>query len=131
MTIPSVRAPLASNPTVPVDLGRFNRLTDGDLEFARDLATTFIASGNQQLIDISKALEASDRASVARAAHKLKGASANIYAQVLADLAARLETEAPTAEVADLAQVSEALRHEFDRTSGFLMDSIPSQVNTA
>jgi HPt (histidine-containing phosphotransfer) domain-containing protein len=105
---------------VPLDLGRFNCLTDGDREFADDLATTFAASGNQQLADIGKALEAADRVAVARAAHKLKGASANIYAEPLAELAARLEMEAPNAQLGQLQQVSEALRNEFNRTNDFL-----------
>jgi HPt (histidine-containing phosphotransfer) domain-containing protein len=111
---------------VPLDLGRFNRLTDGDLEFARDLATTFAASGNEQLAEIGKALEAFDRGAVARAAHKLKGASANIYAQPLAELAERLEMQAPDADLGQLQQVSEALRHEFNRTSDFLVANLPA-----
>jgi two-component system sensor histidine kinase/response regulator len=104
----------------PVDLGHFNRLIDGDAEFARDLATTFAASGQQQLLDIANALGAVDRGALARAAHKLKGASVNIYAQVLSELAARLEAEAPAAELAQLQRVSDALRHEFERTNEFL-----------
>ena len=110
---------------VPLDLARFNHLTAGDSEFASDLATTFAASGQQQLGEIGKALETSDRGAVARAAHKLKGASANIYAQPLAELAARLETEAPDADLGQLQQVSEALRHEFNRANDFLADSLP------
>jgi len=56
----------------------------------------------------------------------LKGASANIYARPLAELAARLETEAPNADLRQLQQVSEALRHEFNRTNDFLADSLPA-----
>jgi len=111
---------------VPVDLGRFNRLVDGDLEFANDLATTFAASGHQQLTEIGKALETADRVAVARAAHKLKGASANIYAEPLAELAARLEMEAPNADLGQLQQVSQALRDEFNRTNDFLAESVPT-----
>jgi two-component system, sensor histidine kinase and response regulator len=113
-------------PQVPLDLGRFNRLTDGDLEFAKDLATTFAASGNQQLAEIGKALETPDRGAVARAAHKLKGAAANIYAQPLAELAERLETQAPNADLGQLQQTSEALRHEFNRTNDFLAGNLPA-----
>lgn len=103
-----------------VDLGQFNRLTDGDKEFTRDLVTTFAASGHQQLVDIGKALDAADRGALARAAHKLKGASVNIYAQPLSELAARLEAEAPSADLAQLQQVSAALRLEFERTNDYL-----------
>src|SRR3954453_22932301 len=109
---------------VPLDLARFNHLTAGDPDFASDLATTFVASGNEQLAEISKALESADRGAVARAAHELKGASANIYAPPLAELAARLEREAPSADLRQLQQVSEALRHEFNRTNDFLAASL-------
>jgi two-component system sensor histidine kinase/response regulator len=115
----------------PVDLECFNRLTDGDAEFASDLATTFAASGNQQLVEIGKALEAADRSALARAAHKLKGASANIYAQALTELAARLESAAPGADLVQLTQVSEALRQEFNRTNAFLADSLPGMAAAA
>ena len=110
----------------PVDLECFNRLTDGDREFARDLATAFAASGNQQLLDISRALEAADRGALARAAHKLKGASVNIYAQALSDLAGSLEAQAPTSDLVRLQQVSAALRHEFQRTNEYLAASLPA-----
>ena len=125
MSKPSAESRIVSSTAVPLDLARFNHLTGGDQEFARDLATTFVASGHQQLAEIGKALETSDRGAVARAAHKLKGASVNIYAQPLAELAARLETEAHDADLGQLQQVSEALRHEFNRTNEFLADSLP------
>jgi HPt (histidine-containing phosphotransfer) domain-containing protein len=116
----------ASGTAAPLDLEQFNRLTDGDREFARDLATAFAGSGNQQLLDISAALEAADRGALARAAHKLKGASVNIYAQVLSELAASLEAEAPTSELVRLQQVSAALRHEFERTNEYLAANLPA-----
>ncbi|MBS0418913.1 MAG: Hpt domain-containing protein [Proteobacteria bacterium] len=104
----------------PVDLERLNQLTDGDPDFTRELASAFSDSGHQQLAEIEKALEASDRAAIARAAHKLKGASANLYAEALTELALRLETEAPTGDIEQLRQVSAALRQEFARTNEFL-----------
>jgi HPt (histidine-containing phosphotransfer) domain-containing protein len=117
--------------SVPIDLGRLNRLTDGDPEFARDLAVTFEGSGNQQLVEIGTALATQDRGGIARAAHKLKGASANIYAQALADLAARLETAAPVEDFAQLQRVTDALRYEFNHTNEFLMASLPPQFKAA
>ncbi len=114
---------------VPVDLGQFNRLTDGDAEFARDLVSTFTSSGQQQLLDIGKALEATDRIALARAAHKLKGAAANIYAQALAGLAARLEAEAPTADPHRLSSVTDALGEQFTRTNAYLAANLPPEAN--
>lgn len=113
----------------PVDLERLNQLTDGDLDFTRELASTFSDSGHQQLAEIGRALDACDRAAIARAAHKLKGASANIYAQALAELAARLEAEAHTGEITHLRQVSAALLQEFTRTNELLSGSAQGRTS--
>ena len=131
MIKPSAEFRIVPCTDVPLDLARFNDLTAGDPEFAGDLATTFVASGNEQLAEISKALETSDRGAIARAAHKLKGASADIHARPLAQLAARLETEAPNADLGQLQQVSEALRHEFNRANDFLAASLPPALQSA
>ena len=58
-------------------------------------------------------------------------ASANIYAQALTELAARLESAAPAADLLQLQQVSEALRQEFNRTNEFLADSLPGTAAVA
>ena len=120
MIKPSGNSRIVSSPDVPLDLARFNDLTAGDAEFAVDLVSAFADSGNQQLAEIGQALETSDRGAVARAAHAVKGASANIYAQPLAELAARLETEAPNADLGQLRQMVDALRREFNRANDFL-----------
>jgi two-component system sensor histidine kinase/response regulator len=116
--------------TAPMDLGPFNRLTAGDPEFAHDLAGTFAASGRQQLLEINRALEAADRGALARAAHKLKGASANLHAQALVDLTARLEVEAGAAQLTQLRQLGDAVQHEFNRTNDFLIGSLPPRGKT-
>ncbi len=77
-----------------VDLARLNEITDGDPDFAHELAATFVASGEQVLQEIRDALAGVDRSALGRAAHKLKGASANIHAEALRDLAYALETQA-------------------------------------
>lgn len=111
----------------PLDLEHLNRLTDGDPDFTRELASAFSDSGHQQLAEIEKALVAADRAAIARAAHKLKGAAANVYAGALTELAARLETAAPTSEIAHLRELSAALRQELERTNEFLSGIAPLQ----
>jgi CheY-like chemotaxis protein len=75
----------------PVDLEALHTLIDGDLEFARELIATFIHSGDQNLADIVAALAVGDFETIARRAHALKSASANLYARELAATAARLE----------------------------------------
>jgi two-component system sensor histidine kinase/response regulator len=106
----------------PVDLGEFQRITDGDQAFAQELVTTFISSGEQQMAEIGVALSQTDRAALAKAAHKLKGACANIHAHALQSLAGRLEIDSVAAEMRSLEQGYALLRREFDRVKAFLSD---------
>jgi two-component system, sensor histidine kinase and response regulator len=106
----------------PVNLGEFQRLTDGDQAFAQELVSAFILSGEQQLAEIAAALAQCDGAAVAKVAHKLRGASANIHAPGLTSLAERLEVDSATADAQTLDQDNARLRREFDRVKAFLTD---------
>jgi two-component system sensor histidine kinase/response regulator len=117
----------------PVDLHQFQNLTDGDQAFAQELVTTFIVSGEQQLAEIAAALAREHRVDMARAAHKLKGACANIHAHGLKALAERIEIDCATADARVLNEVNALLRHEFDRVKAFLTDPavIPQPAKAA
>ena len=82
----------------PVDLSEFQKVTDGDPVFAQELVAAFIESGEQQLAEIAAALARSERAVVAKAAHKFKGACANIHANALKSLAERMEIDSVAAD---------------------------------
>jgi len=105
---------------VPVELARLHELTAGDWEFAYELATTFIASGEQVLKEIHAALTSLDRPALARAAHKLKGASANIYAEPLRLLSSELETNGPGLDQPRLRDLVLSIDLEFQRAAQFL-----------
>jgi two-component system, sensor histidine kinase and response regulator len=81
-------------PAPAIDRAALRELTGGDLEFERELADTFVSSGDQCLADILAALKASDFDTVRKRAHSLKGASANIHAAGLSLAAAKLESAA-------------------------------------
>jgi CheY-like chemotaxis protein len=122
----SASAPAAASvpacTTPPVDLGGFQKATEGDLAFAQELAATFIASGEQLLADMAAATMAPDRAALARAAHQLKGASANIHAHALRVLAERVEADCGVCDIHTLQQRNAELREEFKRVKNFLSD---------
>jgi two-component system, sensor histidine kinase and response regulator len=84
----------ADVPTPAVDRAALRELTGGDLEFERELAETFVSSGDQCLAEIIAALKVSDLETVRKRAHALKGASANIHAAGLSQVASSLETAA-------------------------------------
>jgi two-component system, sensor histidine kinase and response regulator len=106
----------------PIDLRALNELIDGDGDFARDLAATFIDSGEQQLADMQRAAAGGNRDALEKAAHKLRGACANIHAQSLQAMAQRLETDSKSATTASLESAVARLRLEFDRVKQFLND---------
>ncbi len=83
---------------------------------------TFIESGEQQLAEIAAGLAENQRSAVAKAAHKFKGACANIHANALKSLAERLEIDSVAANAQALDRGNASLRREFDRVKAFLTD---------
>ena len=106
----------------PVDLRGFQSITNGDDAFAQELAVTFIASGEQQLADMAAAAARTNRVALARAAHQLKGACANIHAHALKALAERMENESAAGDAHALESCNAQLRQEFERVKQFLSD---------
>jgi signal transduction histidine kinase/CheY-like chemotaxis protein len=112
----------AATPKPPVDLRGFQSITNGDDAFAQELAATFIASGEQQLADMAAAAARTNRVALARAAHQLKGACANIHAHALKALAERMENESAAGDAHALESCNALLRQEFERVKQFLSD---------
>jgi CheY-like chemotaxis protein/HPt (histidine-containing phosphotransfer) domain-containing protein len=83
-----------ANSPPAVDRAALRELTGGDAEFERELADTFVTSGDQCLAEIIAALKISDLDTVRKRAHALKGASANIHAAGLSQVASSLESAA-------------------------------------
>ncbi len=125
----------ADHMTAPVDLRGFRDVTGGDDAFAQELAAAFIAGGEQQLAEIAAAIKHCDRAALARATHKLKGACANIHALSLLAIAQRMESDSGAADLqtlqncspfaaagirADQAILERSVGHTGRRPGGFL-----------
>jgi two-component system, sensor histidine kinase and response regulator len=106
----------------PVDLRSFNEVVDGDPAFAQELIAAFIAGGEQQISEMAAAIAAGRRAQLAKAAHKLKGASANIHAHSLQSLVDQLESASAAEVLAELDRRYLLVRQEFRRTARFLTD---------
>jgi hypothetical protein len=115
----------------PVDLAKLGELTDGDPEFACQLATAFIASGEQAMEEMLAALAALDRPGLSRLGHKLKGASANIHASKLRDLSHVLELQASGLDQPRLKAIIEQLAAELARTTQFLRQYAPAPTAAA
>jgi len=124
---------LADTRKPPVDLGEFQLITEGDPAFAQELIATFVASVGQQLNDMAGMLARSDCAALARSAHTLKGASANIHAHELKSLAERVEAGCAAGDVRALEQCLALLRQEFERVREFLSNPevVPREAKAA
>jgi ligand-binding sensor domain-containing protein/signal transduction histidine kinase/DNA-binding response OmpR family regulator len=106
--------------TDPVDWEQLMAVADGDQLFAQDLVQVFIDSGDATLREIQFALERGDLAAVKRAAHSLKGSSANMRAHMTSEAARRLEEAAGVSGGADLSELERQLRQEVDKATNYL-----------
>jgi two-component system, sensor histidine kinase and response regulator len=98
------------DPAAPlVDWARFNVLTAGDKAFAKELIELYLHSSAQILLELRDGCAAGDRDVLRKAAHKLKGASANVSADGIADLCKTLELAAEQGAPAQLLQQVEAI----------------------
>jgi CheY-like chemotaxis protein len=106
-----------------IHLARLQELVGGDTDFGRDLVLTFSVSCEQILTEIWNALAAVDRAGLARAAHKLRGASANIHAAALLELSQELEQACAVESPDRLQTIVARLADEFRRTEALLQQT--------
>lgn len=106
--------------SAPLDLAQLGSMAAGDAQFVRQLCDTFVASGGEIIAGLERALTADDRAGLAAMAHKLKGASASIYAHGLASLAAELEANARDHAPERLGEAVGAIRSSFGQIAGYV-----------
>jgi CheY-like chemotaxis protein/HPt (histidine-containing phosphotransfer) domain-containing protein len=88
-----------------MDWTRFLAIVDGDKIFACELIEVYINSATQILAELRDGITMGDRALLRRAAHKFKGASANICADAMVTLCEGLELGADHATLAQLAKL--------------------------
>ena len=97
---------------VVLDRQRLRDLTDGDMEFERELLETFVTSVRSLLGELRAGLMARNVAGVTKEAHALKGVSLNVGAVSMAKWAAELETAARAGKIDPIDVTLEALREE-------------------
>jgi HPt (histidine-containing phosphotransfer) domain-containing protein len=94
-------------------------MTGGDAEFVADLASSYLDNSRELYAQIRACL-ARDRQQVARLAHQLAGASANVHAAPLRELCLNLENIAPTASTAQLEEALTKIGAELARVGAAL-----------
>jgi PAS domain S-box-containing protein len=131
LTVDSTLAPagvdvLLSTPAnAPVDLEQLLALTDYDPAFVRELVSAFVVSAAQIARELKESAQRDDRAATMRAAHKLRGASANLYARALSKLCAELETEATEWTRQEIAEQIAAIEVAIEQATDYLQRNQP------
>ncbi|MGH8260503.1 MAG: Hpt domain-containing protein, partial [Steroidobacteraceae bacterium] len=116
---PTVGAVGPSLASAPLDLARLAGIAGEDTAFMRELLVTFRASASSVVGEMQDALPALDRDRLRRSAHKLRGASENIGAARLRDLAALVESGAGERSREDLAGAIGAISSELGELDRF------------
>jgi HPt (histidine-containing phosphotransfer) domain-containing protein len=93
---------------------------DGDMDAAREFAGLFESMGRDTLRGLMDAIDNADAAAVARSAHEIKGACANLRARRAAQAAARLEQAARDNESQELRQLAGELDREVHHAIRYL-----------
>src|ERR1044071_3017308 len=91
-----------------------------DAEFIVELVNAFLSGGDDTVQELRAAVELGDAAAIGRAAHKMKGAAANLHVNNLATLACDLESRAKCGQKAEWRAAFEKIAAEFARVGDSL-----------
>jgi PAS domain S-box-containing protein len=114
----------ASVPVPPpaVDISQLSELAGEDQEFVRSVVLSFEKSMAQLLATMHAAASQGEAQQLARAAHQVKGAAANLHATVLSGLAADLEANARTLSQAQMQDRLNRVAMEIGRATAALQN---------
>lgn len=102
-------------------------LNPGDNDaFLREIAGIFLEDTPQRIAELDESLKASDVARFTRAAHSIKGSSANLGAMALRAAAEKLEQHARRDGLGGTAPLVSSVKSEFSRAQGALQHLLAS-----
>jgi HPt (histidine-containing phosphotransfer) domain-containing protein len=105
----------------PVAIENLRSLNPGDNdEFLREIVAIFLEDTPQRIVELEQGLAALDAPKFTRAAHSIKGSSANLGASLLRTAAERIEHHARTVGLTDVAGLVDAVKTEFTRAEAEL-----------
>jgi CheY-like chemotaxis protein len=115
----------------PVAIEQIHAVSDGDVEFERDLIETFLSDSEEQIRNLEVALQEQDAEGIRSRAHTLKGSSANAGAKDMRELAYQLEKIGAGAELARAPEVCSGLKDAFEEARAFLQAHLKSLESPA
>ena len=93
---------------------------DDNDEFLREIAGIFFEDTPLRIVELEESLQAGDAAKFTRAAHSIKGSSSNLGAMALRAAAEKLEHQARTDGLGNVAALMASVKTEFDRAHAAL-----------
>ena len=121
---PTSPVPTASDPVSPnFDWHQLNQLAGEDPNFAIELLAIFLKDAQNSLTLLERAIAAQSTQAIEEAAHALRGASVNVGANAIAQIAQQLEQSARSGRVA---QARERLQQLRDRIQTLRSETIAS-----
>ena len=106
---------------------RIAEIAGDDQEFAAELVSAFIMSGEEAILEMRAAAHRHDLDQLSRAAHKLKGASHNLHVDRLSLLTADVEARAKAGGRNEWSEEMKMISAEFERVAEHLRSMLDSQ----
>ncbi|HEX3728919.1 MAG TPA: Hpt domain-containing protein [Opitutaceae bacterium] len=88
---------------------------DDNGEFLKEISEMFLSDTPQRIAELEQSMATGDGTRFTRAAHSIKGSSANLGATALQEAAARLEHDSRQAPLPTLQPLVDSLKGEFER----------------
>ena len=120
---------MADTPVIdPQAIDNLRSLNPGDNdEFLREIAGIFLEDTPQRIAELSQSLVAGDAPKFTRAAHSIKGSSANLGAMALRAVAEKLEHQSRSEGLGAVAPLVESIKTEFARAEAELRKVVPAR----
>jgi CheY-like chemotaxis protein len=107
-------------PPRPVEIERLQAISSGDVTFEKRILALYVQESLKRSTAIVEALENADFEVLREEAHATKGSSGNIGADVVSELAGRLQTAAEARDRAACVEISAALARANDDANSFI-----------
>jgi HPt (histidine-containing phosphotransfer) domain-containing protein len=97
---------------------------DGDV-FVKEICSIFVEDTPKRLVELDQTLASGDTAGFVRAAHSIKGSSANLGAAARRSAAEHLETKGRKEGLANVAELVAGVKTEFERAKAEIAKLFP------
>ncbi|WP_446337184.1 Hpt domain-containing protein [Coleofasciculus sp. G1-WW12-02] len=118
---------LPINPTnsIEIDLDRLEEVSLGEVELKRELLVALLEVIHVNLEAIKQAEAANDYLTVARCAHQIKGAAANMGVSSLRAIATELERQAKAEKLSSATDLLVALKSQELGVQSYISNQLP------